>query len=655
MHVSEGNLTQQYICDYLTLKDITHDSIVLQNLFLHRMSVDGGFHARVLTAVLGHEEDREILLALLNEYAAEKSGKMQITNWLSREYDNAKKAGDKNRQTAAAAILQSHLTGINQTAEIVSSARSNIPQSAWQLETRKITVNEINNPDMYLARGRRPIWNNFPLDDYAAYLARAENLTDEEICDCVLCASAAWFSTLSRDEKIIWLNIPRVTQEEWSKFTAPLLSSIVSAPALKTALWLHLSGNLDAALDLYANITLAYKNTSAEKPAFEMMAEILSEFGDYDYAFESYKDALLLNSSHSRYENARGLLNLCEVGEKLGENMSEYYSRISKIAGELPQDEKIRLFSDLASSSRKKHDYKAEYSYLEKIISDESADEKIFASASARITELNDYLNASGEPDINALTRKDEDEKSAELTARGDTAYFGFDPVCAMFWYNRSNASPEKKFTAAVAAGLYEAALEYADTHEKKAVVLAIEKESVPVIAYELIQAVTDAVKNHEDISLILEPVYLILSPKERVELTEFVVDRTTRDDEKALAADAVGRVYVSLGMADEARSVFRTALRSNPSNQLRAIIFSDLGSLEFDAGVYDSSCDAYRSAVKINEKFPAAWAGIARAGLVMKNIDEAKAAADKAVYYNSSSESYRMLREEIYRQAEEK
>lgn len=654
MHVSEGNLTQQYICDYLTLKDITHDSMVLQNLFLHRMTVDGGFHARVLTAVLGHEEDRELLLNLLNEYASEKDSRMNLTDWLSREYEAAKKSENKERLTAVSAILQSQITGINNTAEIVSASRSDIPQSAWQLETRKITVDEINNPDMYLAEGRRPVWNVYPLDDYAAYLARAENLSADEIFDCVLCASAAWFSTLTRDEKVIWLNMPRVTQEEWAKFTAPVLSSIVPAPALNTALWLHLSGNFDAALDLYANITLAYKDTSAEKPAFEMMGEILSEFGDYDYAFESYKDALLLNKSRNSYENAKGLLRLCETGEKLGEDMGEYYVRISKIADELPTESRVRLFSELADSSRKKNDYKAEYSYLEKIIGEADADENIFARATARITELNDYLNSAGEPDCDALKSKDESEKSLELTARGDTAYFGFDPVCAMFWYNRGNAPEEKKFIAAVAAGLFETALEYADTHLKKAAVLAVENESIPAIAYELNQAVSEAIKNHEDISLVLEHVYLILTSEDRKAITELITDRTTRDDEKAVVADAVGRVYVSLGMADEARSIFRTALRSNPSNNLRAIIYSDLARLEFDSGAYGSSADIYRSAVKLTEKFPAAWAGIARASLALNKLDDAKTAADKAVYYNSSNESYRLLKEEIERMISE-
>lgn len=61
MNVSEGHLTQQYLSDYLTVFDNieeSYDHLVLQNMFLYRMSVDGGFHARVVSSILSHEEDR---------------------------------------------------------------------------------------------------------------------------------------------------------------------------------------------------------------------------------------------------------------------------------------------------------------------------------------------------------------------------------------------------------------------------------------------------------------------------------------------------------------------------------------------------------------------------------------------------------------------
>ena len=272
MRVREGNLTQQYFCDYLTMfagdaeaKEAGHEEIVLSNLFLHRMSVDGGFHARVLSSILGHESDRSLLLDLFKEVSGEAYTPLPLAEWLKSAYDSAVKNADVKRKTALAALLRSQISGTNMAAEIVSASGSPYPESWWQLKSRRLTVEEIENPDIYFGVGRRPFWHSFPLDEYAAVLGGAETLPPEIIYDIIICVAGDWFSTLTREEKIIWLNMPRTTPDEWAKFVAPLLTLETPGPALSTANWLYASGNHDAALDLYANITLAFPQNPGRK------------------------------------------------------------------------------------------------------------------------------------------------------------------------------------------------------------------------------------------------------------------------------------------------------------------------------------------------------------------------------------------------------
>jgi len=660
MRVSEGNLTQQYFCDYLALyagdgsaKENTHEEIVLSNLFLHRMSVDGGFHARVLSAILGHESDKSLLLNLFNELSGEENTYLPLNEWLKCEYDTSVKNADPKRTLALSALLRSYISGTNMAAEIVSASGTEYSESWWQLRTRRLTVDETQNPEMYFGVGRRPFWHAFPLDEYAAVLGGAENLSPQIIYDAVVCIAGAWFSTLTREEMIIWLNMPRTTPEEWSKFSAPLLLLSNPGPALSTANWLYASGNYDAALDLYANITLAYPKTSAEKPAFELMGSILREFGDYDYAFESFKSAFLIARNEGLYETAVGLKSLCEVGEDLGEDMRDYYIRIASIAEELPAGDRARLYFDLSSSARKKHDYQNEYAYLSRIIGEEDVDEHLFTTVMSRLSEINASLDFDGNPDISILLAKDTQNEAEMLSSRGDAAYFGFDPVCALFWYNQSDTvsgkkSSRKKFRAAVAAGLHQEAKELAASSAEKAEVLVLEGASPSLVARELNEAVTDAWKAGLDIPSVVEPVLMLLPPEDRVVICEKLTDRSTRDDEKSLVCSGIAQSYMSLGMSDEARQMFRTALRANPGAVVRSKILSEIGWVEYETGNYTASSEAYLSALKINERFPAAWAGLAKSCICESKYNEARAALERAVYQNPANTMYQEMRDAV-------
>ncbi len=660
MRVREGNLTQQYFCDYLTLfagdasaKESGHEEIVLSNLFLHRMSVDGGFHARVLFAILGHESDKSLLLDLFKEVSGEAYAPLPLDEWLKSAYESAVQSADPTRKIALAALLRSQISGTNMAAEIVSAYKSPYPESWWQFQSRRLTVEEIENPDLYFGVGRRPFWHSFPLDEYAAVLGGAETLPPEVIYDIIICVAGAWFSTLTREEKIIWLNMPRTTPDEWAKFASPLLTLEKPGPALSTANWLYASGNHDAALDLYANITLAFPQTPVERPAFELMGAILSEFGDFDYSFESYKSAFLLARNEGPYETAVGLKNLCEVGEDLGEDMRDYYIRIASIAEELPSPDRVRLYFDLASSARKKYNYLDEYAYLERIISEDGVEESLFSRAMSRISEMNLALDIDGKPDNAVPREKDIREQAEILTARGDAAYFGFDPVCALFWYNRSDAisgenSSAKKFQAAVAAGLYAEAKEYASAPAENAVVMIMGDTPVHIAARELHTAVTDAWKAGKDIQPIISPVLSMLSREDRMLVCDILTDRSTRDDEKALVCSGIGGSYISLGMPEEARQMFRLALRANPSNPVRARIFSEIGMLEYETGNYDASSEAYLSALKMNERFPAAWAGLAKACIYQAKYQEALAALENAIRHHPVNTAYQEMRKAV-------
>ncbi|MCZ9312937.1 MAG: tetratricopeptide repeat protein [Methanocorpusculum sp.] len=659
MRVSEGNLTQQYYCDYLTIlaeeifsateteavRKSVHENIVFRNLFLHRMSVDGGFHARVVSAILRQPDDSRVLMDLLAVAEQADVDALPVEEWLKREYASAVEVKNGARMIAVEALLRSYISGTNQAAEIIASAGDSHPLSWWQLETRRITVAEVANPDMYFGVGRRPFWHEFPLDRYAAVAACVPDLPPQEIYDCVVCIAGAWFSSLTHEEMIAWLNMPHPTLSEWETLCAPLLKCETPDAALSTANWLYASGNNDPAMDLYANITLAFPGTSAEISSFELIGTILRKSGDFDNAFEAYKSAFIASRGAGGYQTAIGLKNLCEVGEDLGEDMSEYYTRIAGIADMLPMPEKLRLYLELAASCRRRRAYEEEYRYLEQVIDAEDGDEGLVSAAMSRLSEMNSCLSADGKPDAVSLAARDTETESAVAVTRGTAAYFGFDPVCALEWYGRSG-SPDVlslQFSAAMAAGAD--AGEYARTPAQRAVVLAGKGVPVMEISRELNTAVTNAWQEGGDVSAVIEPVIPYLSPENLGAVLAAVTARSTRDDERAIVCSAASQALLSAGRADEARSMLRAALRANPGREMRARLFAELGWLEYEAGAFAAAADACDAALKIHDQFPAAWACRARALAGMGRYDEAFSASGYAVGQNPSNASYQHLR----------
>ena len=660
MRVSEGNLTQQYYCDYLEIlaeeilsASVTeevrrgvHENIVFRNLFLHRMGVDGGFHARVISAILHQPDDSRLLMDLLMASKQVDTDVLPVEEWLKQEYASAVDKQNSARMVAVEALLRSYISGTNQAAEIIASAGDSHPQSWWQLETRRITIAEVANPDMYFGVGRRPFWHEFPLDRYAAVVAGVPDLLPHEIYDCVVCIAGAWFSSLTREEMITWLNMPQPTLSEWETLCAPLLKCDTPDAALSTANWLYASGNNDPAMDLYANITLAFPGTPAEISSFELIGTILRKLGDYDNAFEAYKNAFIASRGAGGYQTAIGLKNLCEVGEDLGEDMSDYYTRIAGIADMLPVSEKLRLYLDLAASCRRRHAYEEEYRYLEQVLdAEDEDDEDLVAAAMSRLSEMNMSLSADGTPDTLLLAAKDEESESSVSVTRGTAAYFGFDPASALMWYERSGSShiSSLQFAAAMAAGVD--AEEYAKTPSQRAVVLAAEGSPVTEIIRELNVAVTDAWRSGEDAVQVFEQIIPYLTPDQMSTVFVEVTARSTRDDERAVVCSAAAKALLSAGYVNEARTMLRAALRANPGREMRSRLFAELGWLEYESGAYSASVDAYDGALKINDQFPAAWAGRARALACMGKYDEALVAAGYAVVQNPSNGSYQHLR----------
>lgn len=660
MRVSEGNLTQQYYCDYLTIlageifsadtvpeevRRGVHESIVFRNLFLHRMSVDGGFHARVLSAILQQPDDSRVLMDLLAASGETDEDVLPVAEWLKREYAAAVAEKNRPRMIAVSALLRSYISGTNQAAEIVASAGDSRPVSWWQLETRRITVAEVANPDMYFGVGRRPFWHEFPLDRYAAVLAGVPSLSPQEIYDSVVCIAGAWFSSLTREEMITWLNMPQPTSGEWEKLCAPLLKCETPDAALSTANWLYASGNTDPAMDLYANITLAFPGTAAEVSSFELIGTILRKSGDFDNAFEAYKSAFIASRGSGAYQTAIGLKNLCEVGEDLGEDMTEYYTRIGGIADMLPATERLRLFLELAASCRRRHAYEEEYGYLERVLAEENGDEDLVSAAMSRLSEMNSCLTADGKPDASSLAARDAEAESAVAVTRGTAAYFGFDPVCALEWYTRSGSSDVSslRFSAAIAAGVD--ASGYAESAAQRAVVCAAAGAPVPVVARELNAAVSDAWQKGGDVSAVIGPVLPYLSPDDMDAVLSAVAERSTRDDERAVVCSAASQALLSAGRADGARSMLRAALRANPGREMRSRLFAELGWLEYEAGEYAAAVDACDAALKINDQFPAVWACRSRSLACMGQYAEAVTAAGRAVVMNPSNAAYQHLR----------
>ncbi|MDU9376240.1 hypothetical protein McpSp1_08380 [Methanocorpusculaceae archaeon Sp1] len=659
MRVSEGNLTQQYYTDYLTIlademlshatddavRFGVHENIVFRNLFLHRMSVDGGFHARVLAAILQQPDDSRVLLDLLHAAENISDDVLPVLDWLKQEHASAVEHGESSRKLALTALIRSYISGTNQAAEIIASFGDTRPESWWQFKTRAITTSEVRNPDMYFGVGRRPFWHEFPLDRYTAVRAGVPSLPPQDIYDCVVCIAGAWFSSLTREEMITWLNMPQPTLAEWDSLCSLLLDCETPDAALSTANWLYASGNNEPALDLYANIALAFPGTPAETVSFELIGTILRRSGDFDNAFEAYKNAFMTSRGGPAYQTAIGLKNLCEVGEDLGEDMSEYYTRIAGIAAMLPVTDKLRLYLELAASCRRRHAYEDEYHHLELIIGEEGGDEELVDTAMSRLSEMNSHLTADGRPDALSLKAFDDEIESSVAATRGTAAYFGFDPSCALDWYCRSS-SPEilpLQFKAAVAAGVDAAA--YAQTSAEKTVLLAAADAPSALIAGELNKSVTSSWQNGADISAVLDPVLPHLNAEKRSAVFADLTNRSTRDDERAVVCSAVSRALLTAGFADEARSMLRAALRANPGRETRSRLFAELGWLEHESGLYADSVDACRSALKINDQFPAVWACMARSLVCMEKYDDALLAASRAVVQNPANESYQYLR----------
>jgi tetratricopeptide (TPR) repeat protein len=662
MRISEGNLIQQYYCDYseILLKRIfsaatteavckdVHEHIVFHNLFLHRMSVDGGFHARVLSVILRRPDDYQVLMDLLAVSGQVDVDALSTEEWLKQEYASAAVKKNGQRMIVVAALLRSYLSGVNQVAEIIVSAGDTCSMSRWQLETRRIVIAEIANPDMYFDidhRDHRPLWHEFPLDRYVAVFAGVPALSSQKIYDSVVCIAGAWFSSLTRVEMIAWLNMPQPTLSEWDALCVPLLKCETPDAALSAANWLYASGNDHPAMNLYSNITLAFPGTPAEISSFESMGTIFQKFGDLDNAFEAYKNAFIASRGADGYKIASGLKNLCDIGEDLGEDMSDYYARIAEISNMLPLSKKLRLYLELAISCRRRHAYEEEYQYLERVIDAEDGNEDLVFVAMSRLLEMNSSLSADGKPDALSLAAKDAEAESATAVTRGISAYFGFNPLCALEWYGRAGSldTSSLEFVAAMAAGTYEG--KHVITSAQRTVALAAKGASMIEIVHELNSAITEIWRDNGDISVVIGQLIPYLSPKNLDVVLAEVTSRSTRDDERAIVCSAASQALLSVGMVNQARSMLMLALRANPGREMRARLFADLGWLEYRSGQYQVAADTYDAALKINSLFPAAWAGRARALACMGKYDDAFLASCYAVTQNPSNAQYQHLR----------
>lgn len=662
MRVSEGNLTGQYYCDYLNIianelinGNITkerrheiHQEMVLQNLFLHRISVDGGFHARVLRTLLLSENDKHLLIDLLKSGNATDNDTISLNEWLKKAYEASIKDGNPSRKLAVSAHLRSYISGTNQAAEIFAGFGSSSPESWWQLETRKLIITEVKNPELYLGAGLRPVWNELPLNRYAAYLAEVPDASSEYIYDAVVCIAGVWFSTLDRDEMIVWLNMPEVSVDEWDRFSAPLLTLDSPNPALETADWLYNSGNFDAAASLYANIALAYPKTHAEISAFEMLGEIFTQLFEYDNAFEAYKNAFMASKDMPKLQIALGLSNLAFAGANLGEDMSEYYERIALLAENLSASDRQILYFELSRIARKLFLYNDEYRYLEKIISENDGDETILQAAFSRLADLNRYVTLDGVSNSLSLKRADEESRKSEAVRKGDEAYFGFDPTAALFWYSRAGDSDEilrRRFSASLLSESFELQKKFSKTYVDEAV-LRIREGYPPSYAAEYLnKAIDQAFENGEDPLSVIRPVFIQLSSDEIMQISSEITNRSTKDDEKSLIHLSSARCCMELGFYENARTFLRSALRANPGREVRSRIFADLGWVEYETGAYQASIDANNSALKINENFPAAFAGVAKSYAALHKYEEALTAAEKAVLLNPTNISYQNLK----------
>ena len=115
-------------------------------------------------------------------------------------------------------------------------------------------------------------------------------------------------------------------------------------------------------------------------------------------------------------------------GEDLGEDMQEYYARITRLAEELPTDKRCMLYLSFSAAMRKRRNYANEYRWIEEIVQTADCPEEIFSAAVNRLSEMNLYLDYSGNPDTEKLSAADSAVEAALAVEKGDFAYFGFDP-----------------------------------------------------------------------------------------------------------------------------------------------------------------------------------------------------------------------------------
>ena len=658
MNVSEGHLTQQYLCDYLEQiekTEETHERLVLLNLFLHRFSVDGGFHARVVSAMLKHPEDSALLFDLLKAVGSEPAPDTTLKEWLAASYA---KAAEPRKQIISY-LLRSMLSETNTIADMFASDESGEPVSSWRLKTSRYVNDHIKCPDMYFGAGVRPFWRELPLDSAVAGMAGVSGLSPERVSDAVSCAAAVWFSSMMVEEMLVWLNMPRVTPEEWKDIVSPLLDLSTPEPALQTANWLYTSGNLDAALDLYASITLSYVDTPAEKPAFEMMGAILREFGDYDNAFEAYKDAYLLSKQGGAYALADGLKNLCGAGVDVGEDMTGFYRKIEDLKEKLTAEERLSLDFSLSMSFRKRRNYAEEYRILEQIVSDEACPADIFTAATSRLSSLNNAMDSSGLPNTEILTKADAELDAALCIDRGDSAYLGFDPVCALYWYNRAvSFVPDikrelngKLFASAVAAELLPEAKGYTGGQDAlEAVVYAMDSEDFGSCIGMLNKAVTAKISQSADAAAaVIYQVFLHLTAEQRSRAAELVLqDKSTKFDERARTALAFGTVFFDLGYVDEAKAMYRAALRANPGPDIRARILIELAWAESECGSYNEAITSCANAIKLNPQFPAVFSCMAKSYIRMGEFTFARESAQKAAELSPADADYQHMAEAL-------
>ncbi|HJJ92319.1 MAG TPA: hypothetical protein O0X64_00645, partial [Methanocorpusculum sp.] len=283
------------------------------------------------------------------------------------------------------------------------------------------------------------------------------------------------------------------------------------------------------------------------------------------------------------------------------------------IARLLPLSERTHLYMELASSCRRRRSYEEEYMYLEQVLDAEERDEDLIASAFSRLLEMNSFLTVDGKLDHTSLVAKDVEYESTIAMTRGIIAYFGFDPICALRWYERSGlpVASSLRFTAAMAADVDAEA--YVETSIQRAILLTTRGAPIEDVIREMNVAITEIWQNDCSLSKLFSQIIPYLPLDRRSAILSAVTTRATLNDERAIVCSAVPQALLSFGLVDEERSMLRMALRANPGRDVRSHLFMDLGWLEYEVGSYTEATFVCDAALKINDQFPAAWADMMR------------------------------------------